>query len=61
LVWFGFLGQKPVQAGLARFSQFFPVLARFFSGFFNFGSVQFGFFGFLLIKPKPNQSVFSKF
>jgi hypothetical protein len=33
-------------------------LARFFSGFFRFrfGSVRFGFFGFLLIKPKPNQT-----
>jgi hypothetical protein len=65
---FGFLGQKPVQTGLARFFwfwlDFFPFwlcfsglaqffgLARFFSGF---GSIQFSFFGFLLIKPKPNR------
>jgi hypothetical protein len=40
---FGFLGHKPVQTGLARF-------------FFGFGSVQFGFFGFRLIKPKPNRT-----
>jgi len=45
-----FLGKKPVQTGLARF----------FSGFF-FVSVRFGFFGFLLIKPKPNRLIFSKF
>jgi hypothetical protein len=44
--WFGFLEQKPVQTGLARF----------FSGF-----VRFGFFGSRLKKPKPNRSVFSKF
>jgi len=59
-----FLGQKPVQTGLARFSRFFPVLARFFrfgSVFcrFRFGSV-FRFFGFSFIKPKPNRPVFSK-
>jgi hypothetical protein len=66
-----FLGRKPVQTGLARFFrlwlgffglarffQFGSVLAQFFSGFF---SVRFGFFGFLLIKPKPNLPVFSKF
>jgi hypothetical protein len=72
-----FLGRKPVQTGLARFFRFWlgffglvrffslarffqfgSVLARFFSGFF---SVRFGFFGFLLIKPKPNLPVFSKF
>jgi len=55
-----FLEQKPVQTGLTRF---FPVwlgfglvfsgLARFFSCFFWFG-FGFGFFGFKLIKPKPN-------
>ena len=63
---FGFLRQKPIQTGLARFFQFwlgflgfgsvFPVLARFgsvFSGFLLV-SVRFGFFGFLVIKPKPN-------
>jgi hypothetical protein len=56
-----FLWQKPVQTGLARFSQFwlgFLGLARFFFRFFvGFGSVR---FGFLLIKPKPNRPVFSK-
>jgi hypothetical protein len=42
---FGFLGKKPVKAGLARF---FPVLAWFFSvwlgfsGLACFGSVFFG-------------------
>jgi hypothetical protein len=48
---FGFLGKKPVQTGLARFF-------RFWLGFFLFwfGSVRFGFFGFLLIKPKPNRT-----
>jgi len=50
---FGFLGQKPVQIGLARF---FSGLAQFF-----FVWVRFGFFGFRLIKPKPNWSVFLKF
>ena len=49
---FGFLWQKPVQTGLTRF---FPVLARFFSGFLSL-LVRFGFFGFLLIKPKPNRT-----
>ena len=46
-VWF--LWQKPVQAGLTRFFG----LARFFQVFFRFG---FSFFGFRLIKPKPNQT-----
>jgi len=39
---FGFLGQKPVQTGLARFSGFgsvFSVLARFFPVFAPFFSV----------------------
>ena len=71
---FSFLGQKPVQTGLARFflvlARFFSVwlgffgLARFFFWFFvGFVSVRFGFFGFLFIKPKPNQSgrFFQKF
>jgi hypothetical protein len=45
-----------------RFGLVFPVwlgfsgLTRFFSGFFGLGSVQFGFFGFRLIKPKSNQT-----
>ena len=72
---FGFLGQKPVQTGLARFFRFgsvfsvFSSLARFFSGFGSvfpvwlgfsgFSTVRFGFFSFLLIK--PNRPVFSKF
>ena len=37
----GFIGKKPVQTGLARF---FSV------------SVRFGFFSFLLMKPKPNRT-----
>ena len=60
---FGFLGQKPVQTGLTRFFRldsfwlvFFPVWLGFFPDW-----VRFGFFGLRLIKPKPNQSVFSKF
>jgi hypothetical protein len=65
---FCFLGQKLVQTGLARFSWVwlgflgfglvFFVLARFFSVWLGvfFGSVRFGFFGFLLIKPKPNRT-----
>jgi len=56
--WFGFLGPKPVQTGLARL---FPVMLGFFGltrffCFFCFGSVRFGFFGFRLIKPKPNRT-----
>jgi hypothetical protein len=47
------LGQKPVQTGLALFfwfgSVFFPDWVRF------------GFFGFRLVKLKPNRLVFSKF
>jgi len=48
---FGFLGQKPVQTGLALFLSglvrvFFPVWVRF---------------SFRLIKPKPNRPVFLKF
>jgi hypothetical protein len=43
-----------------RFGSVFSVLARFGSVFFwffsGFGSVRFGFFGFLLIKPKPNRT-----
>jgi len=54
--WFGFLGQKPVQTGFARFFRFDSVLARFFPGFFSLGSVRFSFFGFRLIKPKQNRT-----
>jgi hypothetical protein len=67
LVWFGFLGQKPVQIGLVRFFWFglvFPGLAWFFQFgsvfflfFFYLGSVRFGFFGFRLIKPNPTEPV----
>jgi hypothetical protein len=63
-----FLGQKPVQTGLARFFWFwlgffwfwlgFSVWLGFFPGFFP---VRFGFFSFLLIKLKPNRPVFSNF
>jgi hypothetical protein len=50
------------KTGLNRFGSVFLGLARFWLGFFCvglvffFGSVQFGFFGFLLIKPKPNRT-----
>jgi len=39
---FGFLEQKPIQTGLARFCF---SLARVFSSFFDSGSVRFGFSG----------------
>jgi hypothetical protein len=54
---FGFLGQNPVQTG---FGSVFFGLAWFFSGLARFFSVwvRFGFFGFRLIKLKPNRSVF---
>jgi hypothetical protein len=44
-----------------RFGSVFSGLARFF--LFGFDSVRFGFFGFRLIKPKPNGTgqFFSKF
>ena len=59
---FGFLGKKPVQTSLDRFFWFwlgFLSLARFFwfgSVFFPVFSVSVRFFGFLLIKPKPNRT-----
>jgi hypothetical protein len=57
---FGFLGQKPVQTGLAQFfglARFFRFGSVFFdlACFFYLGSVRFSFFGFRFIKPKPNQ------
>jgi hypothetical protein len=55
------LEQKPIQTGLARFSQFGLVCFLFGSVFLDLRSVWFGFFSFRLIKPKPNWSVFSKF
>jgi hypothetical protein len=65
---FGFLGQKPVQTGLARFSRFwlgffrfwlrFFCLARFFSGFFCFGSVRFFQFFAYKTETEPNRPVF---
>jgi hypothetical protein len=68
-----FLGQKPVQTGLARFSLFWLSFFRFWLGFFRFGSffpVWLGFFsGFLSgsvrffaykTKTEPNRPVFSK-
>jgi hypothetical protein len=39
LVRFGFLGQKPVQTGLARFFRFWLGCFRLWLGFFRFGSV----------------------
>ena len=60
----GFLGQKPVQTGLARF---FLVLARFFRfwlGLVRFFFVFFGsvrFFWFFAYETEPNRLVFLKF
>jgi hypothetical protein len=54
-----FLGQKPVQTGLARFFRFgsvFSVLARFF----RFGSVFFRFFAYKT-ETELNRPVFLKF
>jgi len=58
--WIGFFGYGLVFFVWLGFSVWigFSGLARFFSGFF---SVRFGFFGFLLIKSKPNLPVFLKF
>jgi len=69
---FGFLGQKPVQTGLARFFRFWlgflgffrfgSILARFFFWFFvGFGLVRF--FWFFAYKTKPNRTgwFFQKF
>ena len=56
-----FLGQKPVQTGLARFSRFgsvFPVWLGFFLVFCRF---RFGFFGFLFMKPNRTSRFFQKF
>jgi hypothetical protein len=66
---FGFLGQKPVQTGLARFFRFwlgFFGLARFFSGLarffrFGFGSARFSWFFAYKTKTEPNRPVFLKF
>jgi hypothetical protein len=64
-VQFGFLGQnrfKPAWLGFFSLAWFLAGLARFiFWFFFSFGSFRFGFFGFRLIKPKPNWPVFLKF
>jgi hypothetical protein len=49
------LEQKPIQNGFFCFGSVFSSLAWFF---FRFG---FGFFGFRLIKLKPNQTIFLKF
>jgi hypothetical protein len=58
---FFFFGQKPVQTGLAWFFGFgsvFSGLARFFSGFFGFGSVRF--FRFQTYKTKIEPVKFFK-
>jgi hypothetical protein len=64
LVFFGLARFFRFGSVLARFFWFGSVLARFGSVFFRFfvgfGSVRFGFFSFLFIKPKPNRPVFSK-
>jgi len=41
------------KTGLNRFGSVFSCLTRFF--LFGFDSIRFDFFGFRLIKPKPNQ------
>jgi len=48
----------PVLARFFRFGSVFPIWLGFGSVFyrFRFGSVRFGFFGFLFIKPKPNRT-----
>jgi len=56
---FGFLEEKPIQTGLARFWSVwlgFSIWLGFFglTRFFPVFSVRFGFFIFRLIKPKPN-------
>ena len=66
LVWLGFLGFGSVFSVLAWFYRFwfdfFMAKTGFFSCFLSV-SVRFGFFGFLLIKPKPNRTgrFFQKF
>jgi len=57
--WLGFFRFWLGFSGLARFRL---GLAQFFSGFLSV-SVRFGFFGFLVIKPKPNRTgrFFQKF
>ena len=54
---FGYFGEKTSSnrssSVFFRFDLVFPGLTRFFSGFFSVW-VQFSFFGFRLIKPKPN-------
>ena len=70
---FGFLGQKPVQTGLAWFFRFCLILARFFRfdsifqvwlGFFffwvRFGSVRFFWFQAYKTEIEPNWSIFFK-
>jgi len=59
-IWFVFL-TKPIQTGLAQFFQFGSVFFQCGSVFSGLGLVRFGFFDFILIKPKPNWSVFLKF
>ena len=56
----------PVLARFFRFGLVFPVWLGFGSVWLSFFpvfsvSVRFGFFSFLLIKPKPNRPVFLKF
>ena len=58
-VQFNFLGKnrfKPVWLGFSGFTWFFLVWLGFGSVFSSLGSVQFGFFGFRLIKSKPNRT-----
>jgi len=62
-VWFGFLGQKPVQTGLAQFFRFWLGFLGFGSVFSGFGSVFFvlaRFFRFGLVLARFG-SVFCRF
>ena len=54
-----FLGQNRFNPVWFGFGSVFPVWLGFFSGFLSV-SVRFGFFGFLVIKLKPNRPIFSK-
>jgi len=57
--WFGSVRFFKAKTGSNQCGLVFSVLARFFSGFFGFCL----FFGFLIIKPKPNRTgrFFQKF
>jgi hypothetical protein len=54
-VFSGFGSVFSVWLGFSGLAQFWLGFAQFFFGFLSV-SVRFGFFGFLLIKPKPNRT-----